>query len=220
MAPKRSSGGRTTRTPRPGSASTALASPTTVGSSGPSATSAATKRTGSRSPASGAATPPAVSSRQLPEAPNHGRLMTAKTTLDKATSAQNTAQGDFDRKQAALNSAQLDYNKAKTALEESNENVEVAQKAVDDELNTMANDTLDIVDPPTDVVQGGQATFRAVISRYRLDRKLVSLYWETAGFPIVKGQGTDEVTVDTSLAGPGDYDIRVSLKLVSAAAKP
>ena len=57
------------------------------------------------------------------------------------------------------------------------------------------------------VFQGVSATFTTE-SDFILDDTLVSLFWETSGLPILSGQHTDTITVDTSSVGPGDYDVR------------
>ncbi len=153
----------------------------------------------------------------LPAPPNQNDLVAARKALEKAQQAETAKLAKVTGCQQALEDAQQNLDQAQAELNLAQEPLPAAQQDVDKQLTTMADASLDIDGPAVTVFQGGEATFTAR-SKYQLDPKLVTIYWETSGCPIVKGQGTPTVTVDTSSVGAGDYDIRVSLVLSTQSA--
>jgi hypothetical protein len=80
---------------------------------------------------------------------------------------------------------------------------------------------LDIESTDSSVLQGGEATFKAVYDKSRLPTGdlaadlLLQLLWDTGGCSITQGNvNSEEITVDTSSVQPGDYGISVSLTFI------
>jgi len=125
-----------------------------------------------------------------------------------------TAQNTADQDKRDLQKIQEKYIRARDALELAQQETEQRQKEVDALLETVTNESLEIAGPDdVTVFQGVSATFKAD-KKYAVDDQLVQPFWQTAGLPIISGQDTYEVKVDTSSVGPGDYDINVSLRPV------
>jgi hypothetical protein len=145
--------------------------------------------------------------------PQEKELREAIDNWRGAVTAEAKAQGKADGDLLKLQKAQDTYDCSKKQLEDALNETAQREKDVDDLLEKITNETLEIEEPDITLFQGVSATFRAK-SKYELNEHLVYLFWETAGLPILGGQYTDTITVDTSKVGPGDYDIDVTLRPV------
>jgi hypothetical protein len=147
-------------------------------------------------------------------APHLDQLREAIDDWRDAQDAETNAQVMADTDKAALETAQNNYKSSKKGLESAQLDTRQSKKDVDALLEEVTNESLEIIgQDDVTVFQGVSATFTAV-SKYALDESLVYLFWETSGLPIIKGQYTATVMVDTASVGPGDYDINVSLRPV------
>jgi hypothetical protein len=140
-----------------------------------------------------------------------------REAIGRWRSAQDTealAQAAADADKASLQKAQDKYDLSKGKLESAQLKTERRKKDVDALLEAVTNESLVIIgQDDVTVFQGVSATFTAE-SNFDLDEGLVYPFWETSGLPILSGQHTDTITVDSSSVGPGDYDINVSLRPV------
>jgi hypothetical protein len=148
--------------------------------------------------------------------PHQHALTEAIDKWRRAQDAETAAQTAADTDRASLQTAQDNYDRSKGKFESAQLKTERRKKDVDALLEAVTNESLVIIgQDDITVFQGVSATFTAE-SNFALDSDLVYLFWETSGLPILSGQYTDTITVDTSSVGPGDYDINVSLRPVPA----
>jgi hypothetical protein len=144
--------------------------------------------------------------------PHQQALREAIGRWQRAQETETNLQSEVDTDKASLQTAQDKYDLSKGKLESAQLKTERRKKDVDALLEAVTNESLVIIgQDDVTVFQGVSATFTTE-SNFSLDPNLVSLFWETSGLPILSGQNTDTITVDTSSVGPGDYDINVSLR--------
>src|SRR5712691_5985919 len=138
-------------------------------------------------------------------------LQQVAAALQAARRLEATKQGAVSRTEERLDKAQQDLEAARKALADAREKVPKLEAQVDELLDKLTDRYLEL-GPGIEIFRGGSMTLKAK-HKEPLPPEL-KLEWDAGPMPIVSGQHTDTVVIDTSNVDEGDYEVAVSVALV------